>query len=326
MITTIDALRDRVEQLYDYGINKGYSTGWAEIDEHYTVKLGCTTYLVGHEFSGKSEWMLELLMNLSLKHGLRHAIFSPETGNAEEITSVLCEKYIGQQFYGEYKMSVSDMYKALDFINEHFFIIDPKTDDITIKNLYLKVDKFCKEIDKEIHTTLIDPFNELKIDYEGMPRDIWLEQALGFVRKNARNTGRHHFIVTHPRDSDRLYHSKDGYNLPPTRKDYAGGQAWARKGESMLTLWRPPYYEVNERNEYTDQKTGRPYEKNEAHLIIQKAKPRGIGKLGKVVLFYDWKRSHYFYRDQMERKVYADCHKKIVEEKPNLDFSNGVPF
>lgn len=327
MIYDVNSLRERVESLYDYGINKGYSTGWELLDEHYSVKLGCTTYLVGHEFSGKSEFILELLINLSLKHGLRHAIFSPETGVAEEIVSVLCEKYVGKQFYGDYKMDIKEVYRAVDFINEHFVIIDPKLDDITLKDLYKEVDKYSKQQGKEIHTTLIDPFNELKIDYENLPRDIWLEQALGFVRKNARATGRHHFIVTHPRESERLYH-KDGYNLPPTRKDYAGGQAWARKGESMLTLWRSPYYEVNGRNEYTD-KDGTPYLQNEAHLIIQKAKPRGIGKLGKVKIFYDFKTTHYYYNGKFNEKVYADCHSHKTTEKPmqpNIDFTKDLPF
>ena len=48
------------------GYLKGYSVGWAFDSLPITIKSGCTTYVAGAPFDGKTEFWLELLINLSV--------------------------------------------------------------------------------------------------------------------------------------------------------------------------------------------------------------------------------------------------------------------
>lgn len=317
MIYTLKDTEKELKELIKEGYVRGYELGFEDLRGLYSVKMGATTYMYGHEYSGKSEFLLERDIQLSMYHGLKHAIFSPETGQKESIYVELMWKYIGKNpmWKGAYAPSRDEMNDAFKFIQEHFFIIDPGKDEITLGQVFEAVEKKEEELGFNIDLISIDPWNELKSDFEGMPRDIWLEVLLGRVRRYARDKEKHITIVTHPRDSDRLFH-KDGYVIPPTRKDVAGGQAWARKGETMICIYRPPFSE----DDIFTGSDGEPYLKNEMHVIVQKAKPKGIGSTGMCKLFFDRRKSRY-YSIKDGQHVYAPKSLEIFE-----DFVIEVPF
>ena len=56
---------------------------------------------------------------------------------------------------------------------------------------------------------------------------------------------------------------------------------------NMLSVWRPPAGIV-------DEETGEPYLDNEVHIIIQKFKPKGVGKRGTVKLYFDAEKNRYY--------------------------------
>ena len=304
MYKRLNDIEKDLNVLRENGVQKGQEVGFKWDMLPFTVLLGKTTYIGAAPASGKTEIWFEFLINLSCKYGWNHIIYSPETGSAEEIYSELCYKFIGKPFIktNGYEMTEREKLKATHFINEHFIVVDPVDEDLTIDMFYELCDKISLETNKFYHTTTIDPFNELTEEY--VPSDLgredkYLSRILGKVRKNARKSGRHNCIITHVRDQQ-VIQNKDGKRFfpMPTARDMAGGQVWFRKGLNILMIWRPPYGLVSE--------DGTLYEDNEVHVNIAKAKPKGTAKKGTYKLFLDLQRYQYYMLDFKGDRIYAD--------------------
>jgi hypothetical protein len=286
---------------------KGKSIGWDWDMLPFTIKEGATTYIGAAPASGKTELWFEILINLSCLHGWNHVVFSPETGSSAEIFSELCYKYIGKPYVqGKNSMTNGEQVSAEMFINEHFIVIDPIDEDLTITKFYQLVDEIERKEGITIHTTTIDPWNELTEEF--IPADLgredkYLSRILGLVRKNARKTGRHNCVINHVRDqpmvaAKTIAGTDISYFPMPSARDFAGGQVWFRKGLSVLIPWRPPYGLADA--------DGVGAEKNEVHLKVAKSKPKGVSKNGVYKLFLDVDRYQYYMLDFKGNRVYAN--------------------
>jgi len=293
-------------------IVKGKSVGWDFDLLPYTIKEGCTTYIGAAPASGKTELWFEFLINLSCLHGWNHVVFSPETGSAAEIYAELCHKYIGKAYTkGDFAMNQSEQIQAEMFINEHFIVIDPIDEDLTLEKFYELVDEIERSHEIVIHTTTIDPWNELteKFEHSDLGReDKYLSRILGYARKNARKTNRHNCIITHVRDQPPF--NKDGavFYPMPTARDLAGGQVWFRKGLSVILIWRPPENIADE--------NGCLYESNEVHVKIAKAKPKGVSRKGIYRLYLDVEKYQYYMKDQWGKRIYANRNQQKSNQFP----------
>ncbi len=319
---TILELQPQVDSLYDKGIVRGKDVGFTCLRKLYSIKPGCTTYIMGSPTSGKTELWFEFLINLSEFYGWKHVIYTPETGTKDEVVAELCSKYLKKPFYKNYSgfMSDSERYKALAWLNEYFYIIDPGDKDISVTQFYAEVDRLERELSVTIQTTTIDPYNELKHDMKetGGRQDLYIETMLGICRRNAMKHNRHNCIITHCADQKPVTTDGITYYPAPTAREYAGGQAWYRKGLGMIGVWRPP---VGLRDS-----SGKPYENNEAHIIIHKAKPKGIGEKGIAKLFFDWQKNRYYEKGIMGTTNYAIKEENTeIFQTTNEDISD-MPF
>ena len=303
-LTHLNAEMFAVRQQVDV---KGKSIGWDWDMLPFTIKEGATTYIGAAPASGKTELWFEILINLSCLHGWNHVVFSPETGSSAEIFSELCYKYIGKPYVqGKNSMTNGEQVSAEMFINEHFIVIDPIDEDLTITKFYQLVDEIERKEGITIHTTTIDPWNELTEEF--IPADLgredkYLSRILGLVRKNARKTGRHNCVINHVRDqpmvaAKTIAGTDISYFPMPSARDFAGGQVWFRKGLSVLIPWRPPYGLADA--------DGVGAEKNEVHLKVAKSKPKGVSKNGVYKLFLDVDRYQYYMLDFKGNRVYAN--------------------
>jgi len=299
---------------------RGKTIGWDWDLLPYTIKEGCTTYIGSAPASGKTELWFEILINLSCLHNWNHVIFSPETGSSAEIFAELCYKYIGKPYVqGQNSMSNSEQVIAEMFINEHFIVIDPIDEDLTITKFYELVDEIEKKEGMKIHTTTIDPWNELTEEFIQADlgrEDKYLSRILGQVRKNARKTGRHNCVINHVRDqpmvsSKTIAGTDISYFPMPSARDFAGGQVWFRKGLSVLIPWRPPYGLLDSE--------GNGAEKNEVHLKVAKSKPKGVSKNGVYKLYLDLDKYQYYMLDFKGNRIYANREKK---QAPQLKMTN----
>jgi hypothetical protein len=277
-------VEEKIDILHKEGYRPGYDCGFANLYEYYSVIPGKMTFLVGSPAHGKTYFWFECLINLAQFHDLRHLIFTPEMGNAHEVYADLMAMYVGVKFQ---LINHDLMDEAKTFIDKHFVIIDPGDNRFTIEDWFNQA-----EIEKakggRVDTLTGDPFNEFIHDFKDdyNRQDLYIERILGMARRKAETLDVHCCIITHAKDQ--VAKEKDGirYYPPPMAREYAGGQSWYRKGLAMICVWRPP-------DGLTDDH-GISYMANETHLIIQKAKPRGVGKTGLVKLYLDMDRWRYY--------------------------------
>lgn len=321
MIVKPTDISKKLFSLREKGVQRGISTGWETLNDYFTVKMGSTLYILAAPYSGKTEFVFSLLTNLSLKHNFKHLVFSPETGASQDIYAQIAHKYIGKPFYGDYKMSEQETIIAGQFIEKHFLILDPEFDG-GVDDFYKQVDEAEKEYGK-IHTTLIDPWNELAHNTAEFNNrdDRYLNEKLKFIRKNAAKNDRYNIICLHTRDPENTVKTVDvqgvkrSYYPAPTPHQAEMGQVWYRKAMGFISLWRPP--------EWLPSETGEPYSDNETRIIIQKAKPKGFAAphitKGSLPLFYDWKTTRFYEKRDGQENFGAG-------EKREFNFSTEPPF
>ena len=299
----LEDVRDGLDDFYKNGNPRGYHCGFNELYNHYSILPGRMTFINGAPDSGKSYFWMECLINLSKFHSLRHMLFSPEMGDPHQIYGDLVGMVMGAQYQ---KLSAEEKQIGEEFVNDYFVIVDPQDNAFTVNDFLMQAD-MIEEKGFKLDTLTGDPFNEFTHDFrdDHNRQDLYIERILGEIRRKAKATNKHICIITHPRNQEKITTKGIQYYSPPQAREYAGGQAWFRKGFGMICIWRPP-----EGLEHDD---GMPYEKNEIHIIIQKAKPRGIGKRGTCVLYLDFDSHRYYERDALGVKKYA---RELKEDAP----------
>lgn len=285
MNTRESQIRAELEDLRANGNPKGQQTGFKCIDDIYTIKQGAYTIILAEPHHGKSEFGFELCLNQNKKYGKKCLIYSPETGTVADIKSELIHKYTQKPVLKSMPNHLTDLefYKALTHIDHHFKIIDSDKRAYT----YQEIMKECT--DEQI--IFIDPNNEVKQDFSsthGTRQDLYIEDIAGEIRRWCRNNKKHMIITMHPA-IQQIVIPKDGtkaYYPMPKARQAAGGQAWFRKAMGWINLWRAPVY-LNDEN-------GMPYPENNMIGVIEKAKPKGVGKRGQFELYFDWKTNRYY--------------------------------
>jgi hypothetical protein len=312
---TVADVTDEIEEKFTNGLSRGYFVGWDELDKYWTLKMGATTYLYGAPYSGKTQIWYEILINTSRFYDFKHVVFSPETGGAADIIIELMQIYTGKDFYKDYNNQMSEVQAkdARTFLDKHFIIIDPSEELISIDDFYNYVDIIERKFNVKIHTTTVDPWNELRHDFDKHTmRDVYLEWALGKIRQNARVNNRHNCIITHITQQQQIKGPEGKMFFPPASfREVAGGQSWARKGMCMISAYRPPE-ELKDEN-------GKLFADNCTQLHVQKIKPKGSGRKGMATLFYNLK-EHRYYEDQFGF-IYAHEKKVNPPDEIRLNWS-----
>ena len=300
IVYTAEELRSSLTNLRNEGIKKGAWTGFESLYEKYSVKKGSTTYLYAGAHQGKSQFGFELMMNLSQFSGWKWAVYSPETGSPTEVFAELLWVYLRKPFLINKKITATDEEsdKAIEFINKHFFIIDSGLQDVSVEGYYTAVAEIEETYDVKIDGCMIDPFTEIKTDVSsGVRDDIAIGQVLTKIRKHSAENDFHTIVTVHTKHQQAKY--KDGvpYVDVPTMNDIAGGMQWSRKGMMVINVWRCPFGLQDE--------NGIPYEPNQVKITVVKAKPKIVGNLGSVTLYYDKLSNRYYELDKNGRKQFA---------------------
>lgn len=300
LIYTANELRDSLTTLRQEGVKKGAWTGFSTLFDKYSVKRGSTTYIYAGAHQGKSQFGFELMMNLSQYSGWKWAIYSPETGSPTEVFAELMWVYLRKPFLINNKVTATDeeTEKALAFINTHFYIIDSGLQDLSIEGFYTAVEKIEQDNFIKIDGCLVDPFTEIKTDVsQGVRDDIAIGQILTKVRKHSADKDYHTIVTVHTKHQQAKYKNGIPYVDKPTMNDIAGGMQWSRKGMMVVNVWRCPFG--------LEDSNGIPYEPNQVEITVVKAKPKIVGKLGSVTLYFDKLSNRYYELDEKGNKRFA---------------------
>ena len=293
-------VRDSLNTLRSEGIKKGAWTGFDSLFDKYSMKKGSTTYIYAGAHQGKSQFGFELMVNLAQYSGWKWAVYTPETGSPTEVFAELLWVYLRKPFLVNDKVMATDEEKeeAMSFINEHFFLVDSGLQDLSIEGFYTAVEMIEEDNFITIDGCMIDPFTEIRTDItSGVRDDIAIGQVLTKVRKHSAERNYHTIVTVHTKHQQAKYKNGIPYVDVPTMNDIAGGMQWSRKGMMVLNVWRCPYGLEDE--------NGVPYEQNQVKITVVKAKPKIVGNLGSVTLFYDKMKNRYYEKDSQGKPQYA---------------------
>lgn len=294
--------RESIQNLREKGSLQGVYLGFPEFHEKYRMALGVSTEWTGAPGSGKSEYLLECLLNTSLFHGWKHLLYVPDIGRKEIVLSKILQKLTGKTFDTKDKgtdryITEEEIERHIDWVLHHFKIVFRKSKQKKITP-YQFWDWAVELKQKEgLHTATIDSWKDLKRyvgrDGDPIPRDdLYLEDVLEYRNAILEEHDLHFHTVIHPRPTEK---DSNGVRKPPHPYDLKGGPTWFDSGKCMITVHR------------VDGTF------NEVRIIVYKAKPETVAELGEVTMFFDKKYGRYYTKSHgvengkpIEFKIFAN--------------------
>ena len=237
-VRTLDQAKDKMIDIYHNGYRKGVSTMVRELDGVFSFYYGWWYLWHGIPNSGKSAFVNFLMMCMSVHHGWKWAVFSPEHYPEEDFYTDMIEILTGKStdIESNNRLSLEEVEVAMDFVGKHFFFVYPQADNIsnTSSNVLEKIKEL--KLSKGINGYLIDPYNQLM--REGSENiDVYLERTLtdvDYLNKTHNLVGN---IVAHPRT---MYKEKGEEDYKKsTTYEVAGGAMWYNKSYGSVNIHRP---------------------------------------------------------------------------------------
>jgi len=272
---------DEIEHFAKHGQQPGLKIGFTDFDNLISFQKKRTTIIGGRPTDGKSQLALQIQVGLTAKHGVKHLIYTPETGSAAEIYAEIIHCVTGKSFHPyavNNKIDQKTLYSVKAYIQDHFKVID--SDDLESFNLenWLEI---CEYAVKEynVFSTLCDNWNDLDHEDSAMISQYLKKQIVKWNR-HARKFDYHGFVVTHAKNPSL---EKGQVNPKMARVDELdGGSAWYAKALNMIMVHRE-YIEIEDGFEQS--KT--------LDISVKKIKKKFEGKKGTTKLDFDIYRNAY---------------------------------
>jgi len=323
---------DNRDKVFERGYLCGFHTG----NDFISYKKGFTSYYYAHPFQGKTSFVLDQLVYIATKYNSRIAVYSPEGGDKKVLISAIVQVFLGKKLHGRNKkiVTIDEWEEALNFIDKHFVIIDPKLTSkdsvkFTGREAFNTLYKAEKEYGWKIDVFLLDPFNYLMKDNEQMKMSIadFTLDSLMFINQASKESDIHTIICMHLRDDDLVVDKDTGieYMPRPYPSKIMNGQNVWRAGQCMIGIWRTP-------SGVFSKKEGGIYPDNRTDIIIQKNKIFGSGEVGEFSISFDDSRQKFYevidgvkyYIGEYEAKFNSENPKQQLTLKPSTKFDG--PF
>ena len=132
-IVSITDVQDQIFHLHKYGQQRGHLVGFPSLDKLYSIKSGTSTIIYGYPTSGKSQFLIQLLVSLT-NHGKKTMILTPETGTAAEIYAEIIHCLTGKSFNqsNNYTLTEKQLYNVIPNVKDSFQLIDVEEKGATI--------------------------------------------------------------------------------------------------------------------------------------------------------------------------------------------------
>jgi hypothetical protein len=294
-ITEASDVMSKLSKYRDTYHDKGKYLGFDNINELYTMSLGNCTDWTGYPMSGKTQVLMEMLMNTSKFYGWKHLLYFPDVGSNVEIIADLMHKKTGKTFDNTKPNVINDkeIISSLDWILEHFKVLT-KT-EVKAKMTPFQFYDYAVELKKTqgLHTASIDSWKDLTHNYsEYGGYAQYLEVVLPYRNMIAEENDLHLHTIIHPK----LTEKENGKRNPPTPYDLKGGSEWFNSGKCMVTIHRSDL------------------SSNVCEFYANKIKPRSNGKIGWTTLYFDLSKFVY-YNEEIINNVRITKYASAKEEK-----------
>jgi twinkle protein len=223
---------DDIFAMYQHGLPEGNRIGIAEIDETIRWEVSQLAIWTGIPSHGKSEMLDYIAVRLAVMHDWKTLFFSPENYPVENHYAKIAEKLIGKPFK-ESDMSRDEFDTVFDYIESHFFWLDPY-EDPTLENVLSRAKQFIQR--KGIKQVVMDPFNCM--EHKRDRSETGSEYVGRFLDECSRFTKRYGILghlVAHPTKLEKM---QGGIYPPPTLYDISGSANFYNKADYGLTVYR----------------------------------------------------------------------------------------
>ena len=268
VFNALDIERD-IYEYYNNGLPPGCGIGMAEIDMHIKFQEGYLTTITGIPGHGKSEFLDFILCRLNISHDWKIALYSPENHPLELHFSKFAEKITGKPFEGSNRLSPIDLKQMIDYHSKNFYFINPES-DFGLENILESVRQLVRK--KGIKAFVIDAWN--KLDHKYTTNETkYISEQLDKITRFCELNKVHCFLVAHPTKIMKDKATKK-YEVP-NLYSISGSANFYNKTANGLTVYRD-------------------YETGQTEIHIQKVKFKHWGKVGLVVLGWDYKNGRYY--------------------------------
>lgn len=272
----VEDYQDEIFELCRTGWKPGASTGWPNLDRHYTVGEAQFTVVTGMPMHGKSEFMAAMLVNLAKLHDWKIAVVSPEHSPTHRLICRMLEKEMRQpliQLSDVPKAKPERIVESIQWMNEHFFFFEAEDDEPPLMDyVWSGVDFLERRFKIKVNGLLLDPYNEF--DHSRTQLDARLSETeyinryLSDLRRATRRRKIHLWLVAHP---TKLQKRQDGTYPKASLYDINGSAAFRNKCDVGISVYRN---ELEGGDNYTS-------------VDVQKVKFKEIGSPGEVEFTHD---------------------------------------
>ncbi|MCC6943762.1 MAG: toprim domain-containing protein [Thermomicrobiales bacterium] len=233
-IVSVTDLYELIDELYDHGMPGGESTGWASLDQYYTVRKRQLSIVTGAPGSGKSVWLNALMLNLA-EAGWKFAVCSPEQVPLERHSAWLIQGKVGLPFADgpTPRMTKEIMHEARAWVADRFWFVLPEenTIDAVLERSLAIV------VRHGIDGLVIDPWNNFDHSRpNGMTETEYVHMWLTKLRYFDLNHDVHIWLAAHPTKLRRS--EKDGKFPVATPYDISGSAGFFNKADNCISVYR----------------------------------------------------------------------------------------
>ena len=232
-IFTAGDVRDELLALYEKGLQKGAVFGMGELDDLLSVEVGRLMVVTGIPGDGKSEFLDEMAVHLSLRYDWRCAWFSPENFPVTLHHPKLIEKLIGKRFL-KGLMSQMEFDAAVGYLSHNFFDILPE-EGYRVDTILEKAETLVRR--KGIRLFILDPYNCLEHQIPtGQSETQYISEFLEKLRSFARRRQVLVVLAAHPTKMKK--DPASGKFPVPTMYDISGSAAFFNKADFGIAIER----------------------------------------------------------------------------------------
>lgn len=285
-----------IEDIYRNGLPEGAKTGDAQVDAHIGFMPGELTIVTGIPGHGKSIYLDQLSIGLSINSGWKFGICSPESYPLAFYFTRLIKRILGKKF-SRFNITLTQLEQVRSWLSERYFMIMP-SQGYQIDEILSKARQLV--LRKGINGLILDPWNRLEKNIpQGMNESNYIVLCLIKIIEFAQRSGVHVFLVAHP---TKMQREKDGVNFQvPNLYSISGSAHFFNIPHNGFTVFR----------NYVSEKT-------EVH--IQKVKWEHLGKVGMIEYCYNPENARF---DDVLRFDYTNwMETKILGTTKQMDFDD----
>ena len=232
-IFTASDVKDELLSLFENGLQQGATLKMGILDYLLSLETGRLMIVTGIPGDGKSEFLDEVAVRLSLFYDWRCAWFSPENFPVTLHHPKLMEKLIGKRFK-KGTMTPMEFEAAVRYLSRNFFDILPE-EGYRVDTILEKAEALVRR--KGIRVFILDPYNCLEHQIpQGQSETQYISEFLEKLRSFAHRRQVLVVLAAHPTKMKKDPIS--GKYPVPTMYDVSGSAAFFNKADFGIAIER----------------------------------------------------------------------------------------